>query len=72
VDYQIPAAGHVTVEIFNVAGKRIDRLVHGYQKASWHARSWDTKEYSSGIYFCRLTIGTLKVVKKGVVIEGGK
>jgi hypothetical protein len=68
--YQIPKAGNVIIEIYSVAGKRIDRLVDGYQAAGIHTISWKATGYPPGIYFFRLTVGALDMVKKKVIIEG--
>jgi flagellar hook assembly protein FlgD len=60
IAYQIPAAGRVKLEVFNVIGKQVRVLVDrnqpaGSYAAEWEGRSSEGNDLTSGIYFVRLT-----------------
>jgi len=60
VDYAIARRGPVTLEVFDLSGRRIDTLVHGVQDAGRHRATWagigrDGAEAAPGVYVCVLT-----------------
>ncbi len=57
ITYQLPEAGDVTIEIFNLRGQKVATLVKGYMDAGVHNNVWDASEQASGVYFYRLTAG---------------
>ncbi|MDY8134515.1 Ig-like domain-containing protein [Aquimarina sp. 2201CG5-10] len=54
----------VTLEIYNVLGKRIKTLSNSSLKAGSHKYEWDTSVYSKGIYLIELKINGVPQVKK--------
>jgi flagellar hook assembly protein FlgD len=55
----MPATGKVTVDIFDVAGRRVRRVVAEQRTAGNSSASWDGKNDSgnavgSGVYFVRV------------------
>jgi len=59
IDYTLPAAGHVTLSIYNLLGQKVRTLVDDYREAGSHSVTWDgTSDYgervSSGVYLYRL------------------
>jgi len=57
VNYRLPVAAHVKLEIFNILGQKVATLVDQKQKAGYRSASWDSSAFSSGQYFYRLTAG---------------
>ena len=57
VRYQLPAREHVTVEVFDVLGRRVATLFDGVQDGGRHAASWATGGAASGTYVVRLRAG---------------
>lgn len=62
VSYYIPAAGMVTLEIFDPSGRLIVRLVNEVQERGEHSAAWggldvNANPVSSGMYFYRLSFG---------------
>jgi hypothetical protein len=60
VAYAVPSPGPVSVEIFEVSGRRIATLVRGAQEAGSRSLSWDGRAPGGdtirpGVYFARLT-----------------
>jgi hypothetical protein len=56
VQYSISIGGHVSLGVFDVAGRRRATLVNEAQDAGAHAVSWNTRGLSSGLYFYRLRV----------------
>ena len=44
IPYQLPAAMHVRLEVFNLLGQRVATLVDGEQPAGFHTASWDATD----------------------------
>lgn len=60
IDYAVARQGPVTLEVFDLPGRRIDRLVQGVRNAGRHRATWtgigqDGSEAGPGVYFCVLT-----------------
>jgi hypothetical protein len=74
IQYSVPERCYVTLDIFNVAGRRVDRLVDGIQKAGRHERVWGGRNHegailSSGVYFYELTAGKKSVTRKMILMR---
>ena len=44
IPYQLPAAMHERLEVFNLLGQRVGTLVDGEQPAGFHTASWDATD----------------------------
>jgi flagellar hook assembly protein FlgD len=69
IGYGLPLSGRVTVEIFDVAGRRVARLVDSQQPPGYHSVIWDGKDAqgrktAAGIYFYRVRFNGQHDVKK--------
>ena len=54
IDFNLPEAGNVAVEIYNVSGQKVASLADGFMSAGRHSIVWNAKNLSAGIYFCIL------------------
>ncbi len=57
IEYQIPADGMVTLEVYNMLGQRVATLVNEVQRAGAHVAAFDGSRLSSGVYLYRLQAG---------------
>ena len=55
VAYNLPAAQHVNLAIYNVLGQKVATLVDEVQQAGPQQAEWNASDVSSGVYFYRLT-----------------
>jgi|GEM_PF-418783 len=53
--YQLPAAAHVTLKIFNLLGQEVATLVDGEQPAGYHQERFDARNLASGVYVYQLS-----------------
>ncbi len=62
IRYELPHGGTVTLEVYNLAGQQVARLVYGLREAGSYALTWDgrdnaDRELASGVYIYRLQVG---------------
>jgi hypothetical protein len=74
IKFEIPQAGRVRLDIFNILGQRVTRLVDEYQSAGPHSVIWDGtnssgRQVSTGIYFTRLSSGDKTEIKKMLLLR---
>jgi len=60
----LPAAGFVSLKIFNVLGQEVAVLVCGDQAAGQHRVVWNASSMPSGIYLMGLEAGSNAAVRK--------
>jgi len=74
IRYYLPSPASVTVEVYDIAGKKIMELMRGNQETGLHSIDWhgtNSNGYAvpSGIYFYRLSSGKTSLSKKMVLIR---
>jgi hypothetical protein len=67
IEFQIPKAGVVSLNVYNILGQRIETLVNEKQTAGKHEVVWNTTDMASGIYFYRLETGDFIKTRKMVL-----
>ena len=75
IPYQLPVAAHVRLEVFNMLGQRLVRLVDSERSAGAHTALWDGTDAAgravgAGVYIYRLSSGGMKVSRRMVLIDG--
>ena len=81
ITYELVQDSNVTVDLFDVLGKKIATLVNEYQHRGKHQYVWNTESYNlqseisakggyaSGVYFYRITAGSFIQTKAMVTIQ---
>ncbi|MBD3232828.1 MAG: T9SS type A sorting domain-containing protein, partial [candidate division Zixibacteria bacterium] len=69
IDYRIINNGKVVIEIFNLLGQRVKKLLDKWQQSGAYSLRWDASIHASGIYFCRMTIGEKSVRSKLILMK---
>ena len=57
ISYFLPAASPVSLDIYDLLGRKLVRLYEGNQQAGEHSLRWDASSMATGIYFYRLSTG---------------
>ncbi len=74
IKYSLPVAGHVEMQIFDVRGHLVRKLVSSQQAAGTHAITWTGRDdqgaaVASGVYFLRLVSGEINHSAKLLLLE---
>lgn len=74
IAYDLPKAGHVTLEIFNILGQRVRLLSDGMQQAGQYRVEWqgsdeDGHPVASGVYLYRLRTGERTESRKMLLLR---
>jgi hypothetical protein len=57
INYSIPDEGYVTIDVYDIMGRKIETLVSSHQSAGSHSVTWNADDVSSGIYLYRIQAG---------------
>lgn len=75
IEYALPHAAHVSLQIYDTAGRVVQTLVNGRRDAGPHTATWDGRDrrgavVESGLYFYRLeAAGSTTVTRKMVFLK---
>ncbi|MCE5251508.1 T9SS type A sorting domain-containing protein [bacterium] len=69
INFTIAEAGNVSVDVFNVAGQKVDTLVNGFMGAGTHSVVWDASRFSAGVYFYTVKTGNLSQTMKMTLLK---
>ena len=75
IPYQLPAAMHVRVEVFNILGQRVATLVDDERPAGFHTARWDATDaagqaVAAGVYLYRLSGDGVQATRSMLLIDG--
>ncbi|MFH0988474.1 MAG: cohesin domain-containing protein [bacterium] len=69
IGYGLPKDAKVTLEIYDVLGRRVTTLVNSEQKAGYYSVQFQNRALVSGIYFYTIVAGEFKSTKKFALIK---
>jgi len=69
IRFAIPAAGNVTVNVFNTLGEKVATLLDGQLESGYHQVTFDAANLPSGLYFYEVQAGEFKSIKKMLLMK---
>lgn len=69
IHYSLIENSFTTLEVFDILGNEVATLVNEKQNAGSHSVEWDAGNYSSGIYFYKLSSGEFKDTKRMILLK---
>jgi hypothetical protein len=69
IRFGLPEDGKVTIDIFNIEGKKLATLADGNYTAGYHTVSFDGSEWPSGVYFYRINMSDFQSIKRMVLLK---
>jgi hypothetical protein len=74
INFELPQAGQVTIEVYDILGRRTTTLVDEFYAPGAHTVTWDGRdinrnEVSSGVYYIRLQANHFTAVNKALFLK---
>jgi len=69
ISFDLPAPANVVVDIYNILGQRVARLVDKPYPAGHQQMIWNASSVSSGIYFVKIDAGENRAIKKMLLLK---
>ena len=69
ISFTLAKAGKTTVEVYNVAGQKVDTLVSGVMSAGAHSVVWNAGKISAGVYFYTVRSGDFSKTVKMTLLK---
>lgn len=69
ISYELAKPSNVTLEIYDLLGRRISALVYEYQMPGLHSVVWSAEDASSGIYLYRIHAGNITQTRKMTLLK---
>ena len=69
ISYSLIENRFTSLKIFDILGNEVATLVNEKQNAGSHSVEWDAGNYSSGIYFYKLSSGEFKDTKRMILLK---
>ena len=69
ISFTLAKAGKTTVDVYNVAGQKIDTLVNSSLSAGSHSVTWNAAKFSAGVYFYTVKSGDFSKTLKMTLLK---
>ena len=69
ISITIAEAGNVDIDVFNVAGQKVDTIASEYMSAGSHSVNWDASGFSAGVYFYTVKSGDFSKTLKMTLLK---
>ncbi|MEO8209248.1 MAG: choice-of-anchor B family protein, partial [bacterium] len=69
ISYQLAVSDFVAVKVFDVLGNEVATLVNEKQSAGTHSINWDAANFSSGIYYYKISTENFSDTKKMILLK---
>jgi sugar lactone lactonase YvrE len=69
IEYELVAPSNVTLEIYDMLGRRVETLVRSYLPTGRHHAVWHAVAMPSGIYFCKIRADGLTLSKRVLLLK---
>ena len=69
IQYSIPKAGDVTINIFDILGQTVSSFNKIHTSGGQYSIVWSADNFSSGLYFYSIEVGNFRDVKKMILLK---
>ncbi len=69
IKYELPRQSRVTIEIYDILGRKISTLINAELPAGYHQAIWHADNFASGMYFYKLQAGNYSETKKMLLLK---
>jgi flagellar hook assembly protein FlgD len=69
LEFQIAKSESVQINVYDILGRKLETLINEKLNQGTYELKWDASDYSSGVYYYRLTVGNFSDTKKMILIK---
>jgi hypothetical protein len=69
IRYSLKNDSPVTIQVFDLMGRKIETLLNNVQNAGEHSVTWNADGYSSGTYFYSIKAGEFSEARKMTLVK---
>ena len=69
IQFGLPEAGKVSLDVFDMTGRRVATLVDESKTAGWHNVTFDASNLASGMYIYRIQSGDFIQTRKLILVK---
>ncbi|MCX7877659.1 MAG: YCF48-related protein [Ignavibacteria bacterium] len=69
IEFLLPVSGFVSLDVFDVSGRLVAKLINGFKEAGNHKVKFDGGNLSSGLYFYKLNCNGFTAVRKMIFLK---
>ncbi len=69
ISFTLPKASHVNLDVYNILGENVAKLVYGKMSAGNHEVVFNAAQLGGGLYFYRLSVDNFVAVKKMLLVK---
>ena len=69
ISYDLPLPSHVLLQVYDMQGREVTRLVNEKLNAGSHTTYWNAAGFASGVYLYRLQAGNYTETKKLILLK---
>ena len=69
IRYRLPAAGLVTLKVYDILGNEVKTLVNGYEASGQHSVTFNAGSLASSVYFYQIRVNNFVFSRKMILIK---
>jgi hypothetical protein len=69
INFSLSQDGQVSIDVYNVAGQKVDTLVNDFMTSGSHSVIWDASGFAAGVYFYTVTTGDFTKTMKMTLLK---
>ncbi|MCP4631377.1 MAG: T9SS type A sorting domain-containing protein [candidate division Zixibacteria bacterium] len=69
IEYNLDTPSQLSIDVFDVMGKRVSNLFNGNQSSGQHKITWDADKFSTGVYFYKIKTDVALETRKMLLLK---
>lgn len=69
ISFTTAESGNVSMDVYNVAGQKVDTIVNEFMGTGSHSVTWDASGFSAGVYFYTVKSGEISKTMKMTLLK---
>jgi hypothetical protein len=69
IEYTLPEAVWVKLEVYDILGRKVETLINGFQSPGFYTYRWKDRNHASGVYFYRIKAGPYRQSRKMLLLK---